>query len=124
MTLPQIISRNQVQKTNKRNIALELDVTMPRTWYTCPTGKIAVVKGSTTCQNTGAAATATLAFAGIIHATWLATGGSNVLLNDLAENFVLEWTAFLDGGDTIITDQNSGTNAEFKFQAEIEEFNI
>jgi len=124
MTLPTVVVRNQVQKTNKRMIALELDVTMPRTWYTCPAGKVAIVKGTTVCQNTGAAATATLAFAGVIHATWLATGGSNVLLDDLSEDFVLEWTAFLDGGDTIITDQNTGTNAEFKFQAEVEEFNV
>jgi len=124
MTLPQIVSRNQIQKTNKRTFALVNDVVQPTTWYTCPTGKIAIVKGSTTCVDTGAAATSTLAFGGVVHATWLATGGSNVLLDDLAEQFVLEWTAFLEAGDTIVTDQNTGTNSQFKLQMEVEEFNI
>jgi len=124
MTLPTVVVRNQVQKTNKRTFALVNDVVQPTTWYTCPTGKIAIVKGSCTCVDTGAAATSTLAFGGVVHATWLATGGSNVLLDDLAEQFVLEWTAFLEAGDTIVTDQNTGTNSQFKLQMEVEEFNI
>lgn len=124
MTLPQVISRNQIQKSNKRMTGLINDIVQPTTWYTCPTGKNAKVVGTATCIDTGAAATATLAFAGVVHATWLATGGSSVLLDDLAEQFVLEWTAFLAAGETIITDQNTGTNAQFKVQMEVEEFII
>jgi len=124
MGLPQIAARNQMQKTNKRMTGLVNDVVQPTTWYTCPTGKVATVKGTCTCIDTGAAAIATLSFAGVVYATWLATGGSSVLLDDLAEQFVLVWTANLAAGETIITDQDSGTNAQFKVQMEIEEFNI
>jgi len=126
MALPVVISRNQVQKTNKRTIKWTNDVIQPTIWYTCPTGKIAIVKGSVTCQDTGAGANADINFAGVRYARWLATGGDTdvVILDSLAEGAIIHFENDLEAGDTIETVQDSGTNAQFKFQAVIEEFNI
>jgi len=126
MPLPQIISRNNIQRTNKRATGLVLDVLQPTTWYTCPTGKMAIVKGTCVCGNTGAAASATLQFNGAIYATWKATGGSTLIqdLTNLDLNISIAWVANLAAGETIVTDQNTGTNAEFRLQFEVEEFLI
>lgn len=126
MTLPQVISRNQIQKTNKRTISLTNDVVQPTTWYTCPTGKIAVVKGICTCASIGAAATADLNLGGVRFARWVASGGNQIVVRPIQlepETFI-EFKADLVAADIIETVQDSGTNAQFKFQAEIEEFNI
>jgi len=124
--LPQVISRNNIQKTNKRVTGLVNDVVQPTTWYTCPTGKIAIVKGTCQCVDTGAGANGTLSFAGVIYATWLAAGCDNSpdRLATLCELITINFTAYLAAGETIITDQDSGTNAQFKVQLEIEEFII
>lgn len=127
MTLPQIISRNQIQKTNKRMIPFTNDVVQPTTWYTCPTGKVAIVRGSCACADTGAAANADLIINGVVYARWIASGGDtnrNGVLNNLLEALSIDFVAYLNAGDTIVTDQDSGTNAQFHFEAEIEEFII
>jgi len=77
MGLPQIISRNQTQKTNKRTIALVSTVTQPTTYYTCPTGKIAIVKGTCMCVDLGASASSKMVIGGISYATWHDSGGGN-----------------------------------------------
>ena len=126
MALPVVISRNQVQKTNKRMLPLVIDVVQPTTWYTCPTGKVAVVKGFCQCVNAGAAATMNLVLNGVVIADWT-SGGSNVDINNptaLLIGVIFPFTANLDSGDTLTTTQDSGTNAEFKLSAVIEEFNI
>lgn len=126
MTLPQIISRNQIQKTNKRVLPLVNDVLQPTTWYTCPTGKIAIVKGTCVCDDVGAAGSTFLQFAGVTYALWAASGGGTDIniLGNLAPGVTIPFEAKLDSDDTIITDQDTGTNAKFKLQATIEEFNI
>jgi len=77
MTLPQVISRTQVQKTNKRTIQRADTSGYPLTYYTVPTGKIAIVKGTWICSDTGAAATVDLDVAGASYAEVQATGGGN-----------------------------------------------
>lgn len=125
MTLPQIISRNQIQKTNKRVISLVNVVIQPNTYYTCPTGKIAIVRGTCTCVDFGAAANASLEFDDVKYATWLVGGGTIVdQLTNLSNDMTITFKCELSAGDTIKSTQNTGTNAQFKFQAEIEEFNI
>jgi len=126
MALPVIVARNQIQKTNKRTIVWTNDTVQPTTWYTCPTGKIAICKGQVSCIDTGAAATGNFQVGGIIMAIWAATGGDVAVLlpTDLAENVLFPFEVNLEAGDTIVTDQSSGTNAQFKLQMMIEEFNI
>ena len=126
MTLPQIISRNQIQKTNKRVFPLTTDVTQPTTWYTCPSGKIAIITGTCECSSTGTGAQADLDFAGVSYAEWQASGGGTDInkLQELDIGIQIPFVAHLSGGETIVTDQNSGTNANFKMQFTIEEFNI
>jgi len=126
MALPVVVTRNQVQKTNKRTIGLTNDVVQPTTWYTCPTGKIAIIKGTCQCTSTGAAATVDLDVNGISIAEWQASGGGTDinLPQDLAVNVTYPFEAHLEAGQTLVTDQNSGSNAAIKLQATIEEFNI
>jgi len=125
MTLPQIISRNNIQKTNKRVISFTNDIVQPTTWYTCPTGKIAIVKGTCQCVSLGAAASTSLEFATVKYAGWSASGSTNTAqLDDLLTAIKIEFEVKLAAGDTIVTDQASGTNAQFKLGAEIEEFII
>jgi len=126
MALPQIVSRNQVQKTNKRVIPLTNDVLQPTTWYTCPTGKIAILKGTCVCVDTGAGANCSLQFAGVTQYRWLASGGLTDPNQPLTmqEGIIIQFEAQLAAGDIVETIQDSGTNAQVKLQATIEEFNI
>jgi len=126
MTLPQISSRNNLQKTNKRVIPYTNDVIQSTTWYTCPTGKITIIKGLCTCVDTGAGSVGDLVIAGISVAEWQGSGGlSDINLpQNLVENCLYPFTANLSAGDTIVTEQDAGTNAQFKLQMEIEEFII
>ena len=126
MALPVVVARNQVQKTNKRTFALRTDVTQPETWYTCPAGKIAILKGTCSCESTGAAATTDLNFAGVSYAEWQFSGGGTDInfLQNLTVGMTIKFEAQLAGGETMVTDQNTGSNANFKIQFEVEEFNI
>jgi len=124
MGLPQVISRNQIQKTNKRVLPFTQDNTQPTTWYTCPANKIAIIKGQCVCTDTGAAATADLDVAGISIAEWQASGGGTDpnLPQDLIKDFLYQFDIQLDSGETLVTSQSSGSNANFKLGAVIEEF--
>jgi len=126
MALPVVISRNQIQKTNKRMIPLTNDVVQPTTWYTCPTSKVAIVKGTCVFLVQGASTTMDLEINGVSVAEWK-FDGTNVDINfpvDLKLGVIFPFEANLNAEDTIITTQSSGTNAQVKFQAVIEEFNI
>jgi len=127
MVLPVVVSRNQIQKTNKRTIEWQSSV-VSATFYTCPSGKIASIKGRMTCTAFGAATEVDLKVAGIAIATWKNTpAGTGIDINfpeDLAKNMLYPFEAELTSGDTIATVQNSGTNASNKIQMVIEEFNI
>lgn len=125
--LPQIVSRNQLQKSNLRSIPAEIVTSgAPRTWYTCPTGKVAKLKGSCVCTDTGAAAVVDLMNNGVSIAEWQASGGGvdpNVP-QDLAEGTLFRFDITLAAGDIVNTEQDSGTNATILFEAQVEEFPV
>jgi len=129
MTLPQIISRNQIQRIAELEINDRI-VLQPNTWYTCPTGKKAIVKGSVVCTGRGAAATADLDIAGITFFRWdtnaaIPASSSQDYINSplgltTAEGGQMAFFEVqLSAGDTIETNQNTGTNAEFNLFAKV-----
>jgi len=75
MPLPQIISRNQLQKISTTPMIRRDTAEHPITYYTCPTGAKAIIKGKTVCSGTGAAAVVDILAAGISICEWQATGG-------------------------------------------------
>jgi len=127
MALPQVISRNQAQRISSRAINDRV-VLQPETWYTCPAGKKAHVEGSFVCTGLGAAAEAHVIIATIITNRWIAATATPSMpiprgmtaYYDAANNLVdppigTEQLIDVDlaAGETIVTDQDSGTNSEF-----------
>lgn len=103
-------------------------VIQPETWYTCPTGKKAICKGRVQCTSRGAAAISTFTIAGIIMFQWV----RSTAVVDTWENGPRNLTtqsggqlAFFEvelaAGDTVVTSQDSGTNAEFNLWMEVQE---
>lgn len=126
MVLPRIVARNQLQKTNERQLFQQNASLHPVTYYTCPAGKIAKIKGVWNCLDTGAAAVVDLIAAGISIAEVQASGGGtdiNIPQN-LAENLNFPFEVTLVATETLVTAQDSGTNANTIINATIEEFNI
>lgn len=125
MTLPQIISRNQAQKIQSFEINDRV-VLQGHTWYTCPTGKKAIVKGRVQCTGRGAAADASFNAAGVEMFAW---DRSTAVIGSSEDNPRALTTANggqlaffeveLAAGDTITTTQNTGTNAEFNVWASV-----
>jgi len=101
-------------------------VLQPHTWYTCPAGKKAIVKGRVQCTGRGAATTASFEAAGVEMFRWIAGSGSigweqsPRALNDGSDEFAL-FEVELAAGDIIETTQSSGTNAEFNVWADVQE---
>jgi len=126
MALPQIISRNQSQKIQSFEINDRI-VLQPNTWYTCPTGKKAIVKGSVQCTNRGAAADASFEVAGVVMFRWdnTAVAPTNGYLDEprglsTANGGQLAlFEVELSAADIIRTIQNTGTNAEFNVWADV-----
>jgi len=125
MTLPQVIPRNQQQRTNKRQL-FSNDVLQPVTYYTCPAGKVAIIKGTWLCDDTGAAAVVDLNAAGVSIAEVQATGGGTDpnIPQDLAEGLLFTFEVTLAATETLGVTQDSGTNANTTINAVVEEFNI
>jgi len=125
MALPVIVSRNQNQLSNKRQITRN-DVLQPVVYYTCPANKVAVIKGTWLCDDTGAAATVDLNAAGISIAEVQATGGGTDpnIPQDLAEGLLFPFEVTLAATETLGVTQNTGTNANTTILAIVEEFNI
>ena len=103
-------------------------VLQPHTWYTCPAGKKARVKGSVQCTGRGAAATADFIAAGVIMFRWSRNTVSPLPYLDNPRDLTTsqggqfaEFEIDLAAGDTIVTDQNAGTNAEFNVWAKVQE---
>jgi len=123
MTLPQIISRNQIQKipTIALNVRKVLSGGTDGDFYTVPTGKKAKIKGVAVCTGAGAAATVDLNVAGTSFAEWQATGGDNDPFKPqtLALGVQFPFEIQLDAGEILQYSQNSGTNAEMNINAEI-----
>lgn len=127
MALPQIISRNQSQKIQSFEINGRVLI-QPNTWYTCPTGKKAIVKGSVTCTSRGAAVNADFNVAGIVMFSWDQAGAIAAGIDyinaptDLSTVGGGQYAFFeveLAAGDIIQTTQNTGTDAEFNVFASV-----
>jgi len=126
MTLPQIISRNQLQKIpsiaiNRRDVAAH-----PITYYTCPAGQKAKCKMLVQCTGTGAAATVDIIVASVIMFRWLAAGFVNNYidaprtLGATADQFA-KAEFDLAATQTIVSAQDAGANAEINMFLEIQE---
>jgi len=122
MTLPQIISRNQIQRipTIALNVRKVLSGGTDGDFYTTPTGKKALIKGVALCTGLGAAATVTLSAAGVVIAQWQAAGQVDPFVpRDLKLLTAFAFEVQLDAGDILQYAQNTGTNAEMNINAEI-----
>ncbi len=103
------------------------EVLQPFIWYTCPAGKKAIVSGRVQCTGRGAAATANFSIAGVIMFEWVTGTGSLGWemgprgLNDNVDEFALFDGIELSAGDTVVTDQSTGTNAEFNVWMKVQE---
>jgi len=133
-----IIAKNTQQKSPVIEINGR-ELVQPFTWYTCPVGKIATVKGKVTCTGTGAASEARFSVAGVILLRWQAFVVGDVFrefaypddmnqirtsagnLRNTPINILRKFDVTLSAGQTIVTSQNSGTNAEFNVFAEVNE---
>jgi len=131
------VSTNAVSTIPTVPITPRRTVVQPTTWYTCPAGKKAIVKGKVTCTGTGAGAEGRFVAGGTIMYRWTgsAVTGTNVaVIDDTATYFQANGTQFntplnvfrtfevqLAAGETIQTTQDSGTNAEFNVFAEVQE---
>lgn len=129
MTLPQVISRNQAQKISSVEINGRV-VLQPNTWYTCPAGKKAIVKGRVQCTSRGAAANADFNAAGVLMFSWnnVSSPSANTTwetapraLTTLNGGQFALFEVELAAGETITTTQNTGTNAEFNLWASVTE---
>lgn len=119
---------------NQINVMPEIEinnrvVVQPHVWYTCPVGKKAVCRGKIGCTNRGAAAIASFTIAGVIMYEWNnALNGAldaNILPRGLGTGSGGQFGLFdnvqLAAGETILTTQDIGTNAEFNLWARIQE---
>jgi len=110
LTLPQIVSRNTIQKNPAITLnAREVGATL--IFYTCPTGKRALIEGMAMCTGLGAAAEVRLEADGVELINWVST------TVDESKMFVCQ----LEAGETLAKDQNSGTNGEVNVTCRITE---
>lgn len=115
------VARNVVQKIPSQPINLRV-VIQPNTWYTCPAGQKAIIKGFATCTGTGAAANTTLRGNSVTIKRCLAAGGgTNSWDRDIAPNITFPFEIQLAAGEILDTIQDVGTNAEWEMQAEVTE---
>jgi len=130
MALPQIISRNISQKIPSFEINGRV-VIQPNTWYTCPTGKKAIIKGKVSCTGLGAAADVDFVVASVIMFTWdrttavvdNAVNAPQTLTTGGGGQFA-EFEVELAAGETLVTQQNTGTNAEINLFASVIETSV
>lgn len=115
------ITYDSYKKIQKKTLNGRI-VVQPHTWYTCPPGKKAIVKGEATCTGIGAGATSNLNMAGeIIRQANNTTQRLQPWDNPVRTNIVFPFEIELDAGDIIETTQSEGTNAEWNITATIEE---
>jgi len=123
VTLPQIISRNQIQRipSISLNVVKSLSGGTDGDFYTVPTGKKALIKGTAECPGAGAAAQIDLNVAGISIAEWQSSGGGTDPFDpqNLQIGALFPFSVQLDAGEILQYSQNAGTNAEMTVIAEI-----
>jgi len=103
-------------------------VLQPHTWYTCPAGKKAIVKGRVQCTGRGAAAVANFEAAGVVMYAWTSassgTTNADIIPRSLRTGGGGQFAFFeveLSAGEIIETTQDTGTNAEFNVWADVQE---
>jgi len=131
-----IIAKTAIQKNP--SIGININTTLqPHVYYTCPAGKVAKVKGTVSCISTGAGAEGRFLIDGVITYRWVLVpgGGSNYffprdldtwkdvagVLRNAPINTFRSFEFTLNAGEDFNTDQDAGTNAQFKVFAEIVE---
>jgi len=121
MALPQIISRNQIQRipTTALNVRKVLSGGTDGDFYTCPTGKKAVIKVMAVCTGLGAAASVDLDVAGVTIQEWTSGTPAFSTAATITTNMIRLFEVQLEAGDILQYTQNSGTNAEMNINAEI-----
>jgi len=128
MGLPQIISRNQIQRiaTTALNVRKVLSGGTDGDFYTCPAGKKAIIKGSALCTGRGAAGTVNLEANAVVLFTWdrvTAVIGSYLdkprALSTVDSGQLALFEVQLTAGQILRYTQNTGTNAEMNIFAEI-----
>jgi len=130
MALPQIVSRNQAQKIQSVDVNARV-VIQPNTYYTCPVGKKAIIKGSVQCTGLGAAANASFEAAGVVMFIWVGSGaivGDYIdqprVLSTINSGQVALFEVQLAASEFIRTIQNTGTNSEFNVFASVIETSV
>lgn len=93
-------------------------VVSPFTFYTCPTGKKAIVKGKAVCTGLGAAASVRLNAAGIQIVEWAAAAVGNKIL--VIQTY-FEFEIQLNAGETLDYSQDAGVNGELNVNATVQE---
>jgi len=127
MALPQIISRNQIQKIPSVaiNVRKVLSGGTDGDFYTCPAGKRARIKGYVICTGLGAAATVNFEVAGTVLYTWDGTALTGDYLENPRTLTALQggqgalFDVQIEAGDILQYTQNTGTNAEMNMNAEV-----
>jgi len=113
----QLIPSNIAQKLPGRAINRRDVAAHPITYYTCPAGQKAKCTGSVQCTGRGAAATVDFVVAGIIMYRWIAGATpTDYRLNPRTLRDSTDQMALFDfeliAGETVVSAQDSGTNAE------------
>jgi len=133
MAIATLTPRTRV--TTLAETALNVRTTLqPHTYYTCPAGKKAIVKGRVTCTGTGAATEGRFLINAIIIFRWEVDALNTTSVVPDETSFVKNSGAVrtetplevfrsfditLAAGETISTNQDSGTNAEFDLFASV-----
>ncbi len=129
-----IVSKTSAQKLQQFPILPRRVTVQPHTWYICPIGKKALVVGSAQCTGTGGGTQADVDILplGITKYRWFPGPSAQVQkcnwnpLGLSANNFaeVCPIRIELAAGESIQTNQNLFTNAEFNLDLEVFESDV
>jgi len=107
-----VSQRIQGTAINRRDVAAH-----PITYYTCPAGKKARCTGTIQCTGTGAAATVDFIVASVIMFRWIVAAFANSYLDEprtlsATDDQFAKFDFTLAAGETVVSAQDAGTNAE------------
>jgi len=115
-----ITARNTSQKIGTSQLLIRRTLS-PFTFYTCPAGKRAIIKGVASCDQTGSAAQVRLKVNNIIILEWRSTGGDPNKPQELRVGDGGNLDVEVEENQSLIYDQNAGTNATMDINAKIQE---
>jgi len=113
MTLPQVISRTNITKITTSPINVRKVNESPAEFYTCPTGKKALISGTCLCTGLGAATEVRLLAGGVSALRFVAADVTGLISK--------AFSISLDAADTLAKGQNSGTNGELDLNCTVQE---